>query len=604
MTDPTGIEQEEMATQMDYEILTSPITFLGEDSKSVKITGVALTEGCWKNVIYSASEIKKVAETLLGRPLLVEHGNTKEFGNREVGKVTKSYFEPTLKALIFEAEITDTFAKNLVKKGVLPAVSCSTWMEKKAINDQIRVGTDYNFAELSLVRVPACDRCFIFHKEQLSKLPQGKDLKVIEEKELFKGEYRLTEQEIETLSEVEEEEQEQVELEQLEAPKLYAVLELPDQESLESLRKVKRVVSYYYGYPYGAPYYYGYGYPYRDYPYKGYPYKYPYKGAKKLSEETPILLAVVELTTKEELEELRKTYKIGKYYYGQYGYPYRPYGYGYGYPYKYKYKYAYPRKLSSEELAVFHRVVGEPAKEQPITAPKERQEGELITGEKMPHQTGAPNPEQCAEIECPVCGKKFPDEKTFMDHWDKEHKEQYGDFKETATILDALSKMVDLAKGDTKIVKMKNGRFVVFVDTGKEGFGQWKIAGNFATEAEAKKAAAEKKSTEEPKKDEHGCIIGQEEWCEDTKKCIPIEKAAEKIKCPACKKEFATEKELADHWAKEHAEEYGKIYKGYKEPEKKAKAYYYYKYKGKYCPYYYGKGKYFTKYKYPVPKKK
>jgi len=92
-----------------------------------------------------------------------------------------------------------------------------------------------------------------------------------------------------------------------------------------------------------------------------------------------------------------------------------------------------------------------------------------------------------------------------------------------------------LEKGDTKIVKnKKTGKYVVIQDTGKEGFGKWKILKQFDTEEEAKEY---------------------------------VESLA-KVKCPVCGKEFDSEEEMIEHFNKEHAEEYGKYGEG-KYPEKK-----------------------------------
>lgn len=564
MEDPTGIEEEAEASQQVLESLILPYSWLEEDSgRAVLISGIALTEGVWKNVIYSAEELRKYALTLKGKPVLVEHGKTREFEDRSVGEVVDSYFEETLKGVVFKALITDPLAKRLVKKEILPAISCSTWMEKKPVNEKIKLGSKYEFAEMSLVRTPACDRCFIFHKEQLSLLE--KDFNSLQEK-LKEGEDNLEieEEEIESLSEIEEEEEELIGMEELEEPKLYAVIELTDEEALEGLRKAKKVVSYYYGYYPYMPYQ-----PYYHYPHPcKYPYRYP-KVKKKLSEESPVLLAVVELTGREEIEELRKAFKVKKIYYGYYGYPYYPY-YPYAYyPYKYKYKYHYPKyphypgkkgkkKLSEEEeLATQKRTAGEPLPEYKEFVPEE-----------LPNVDVAftPNPEACAELVCPVCDLGFPDEEKFLEHWDQEHKEKYGDFKATAVLLDALAGLVDLAKGDTKIIKTRAGRYILLVDTGREGLGKLKILGNFATLEEAEEAIEKVKKGKYP--------------------------------CPACLEEFEAEEDLVDHWRVEHLEKYGRLKKGYLYPKK---AYYYCKYRGRYYPYYYRKGKYFKKYKCPGP---
>jgi len=51
-----GIETEELARSKELEMLTIPYHLVGEVGKALLITGVALTEGIWKNVIYSAKE--------------------------------------------------------------------------------------------------------------------------------------------------------------------------------------------------------------------------------------------------------------------------------------------------------------------------------------------------------------------------------------------------------------------------------------------------------------------------------------------------------------------------------------------------------------------
>ena len=47
--------------------------------KPIKITGVALTEGTFKNIIYTPEEIQRAAKALIGKPLLVEHGRNPMF---------------------------------------------------------------------------------------------------------------------------------------------------------------------------------------------------------------------------------------------------------------------------------------------------------------------------------------------------------------------------------------------------------------------------------------------------------------------------------------------------------------------------------------------
>ena len=44
-----------------------------------------------------------------------------------------------------------------------------------------------------------------------------------------------------------------------------------------------------------------------------------------------------------------------------------------------------------------------------------------------------------------------------------------------------------MAKGNKVIKETKKGRFIVMQDTGKTGFGKYKIIGNKATRAEAER---------------------------------------------------------------------------------------------------------------------
>ena len=137
---------------------------------SLQISGIALAEGIWKNVIYSPEEIEKATAELVGKPIKVEHGMDKEFGSKIVGKVIEALFDKVLKAIKFKANIEDPIIKERVTDGIYKAVSMSTWMDKIPTKEEsIKEGKDFKFAELSLVKNPACEKCFIFHCEQLSK---------------------------------------------------------------------------------------------------------------------------------------------------------------------------------------------------------------------------------------------------------------------------------------------------------------------------------------------------------------------------------------------------------------------------------------------------
>ncbi len=337
----------------------SPFFSLEEGKGKLVISGIALAEGVWKNVLYPAEEIAKAAERLKGKPLKVEHGMDEDFKDKSVGRVIDAYYDKTLKSLIFKAEVTDPEAIEKVKNGEFQAVSCSTWIDKLPVNQEQSVGFNFLFNELSLVRSPACDKCFIFAVEELSKkLKENLNISPVKEEsgEESMDEAReapVEEEVTEELTDIEFEGE--VDLTEVEPPKLFAVIECSSLDELMELAKKKTIVTYYYGYPYPYPYYGKYPYPhYPYYPYYPYPYKKPEKRAPKKTKAKKSLWAVVELESPEEIAELRKAKKVVAVYYGYYGYPYYGYPYYgykyYGYPYyPYPYYGKYPALKSEEE---------------------------------------------------------------------------------------------------------------------------------------------------------------------------------------------------------------------------------------------------------------
>lgn len=346
MSDDSGILEELRAERQELErmikaaknivkeeiiLSASPFFSLEEKEGKLLITGIALAEGVWKSVLYPAEEIEKSALRLVGKPLKIEHGLDALFEQREVGKVKLAYYDKALKSIVFQAEVTDPKAITLVKDGTFPAVSCSTWVDKFPVNPDQSIGFNFNFNELSLVRTPACEKCFIFAVEELSKkMGQEKQDLNNQSPQLIKQEVKkaMTEEENE---EVIEELEEEIDLSEMEKPKLYAVVEV---ETLSDIEEplAKKVVSYYYGYKYPK----GKG---KKKPYPGHPY-YPYGKKKKAEDEKDkkyykpekkALWALLELESPEEIEDLKKKgQNVKAVYYGYYGYPHK------GYPYKEK----------------------------------------------------------------------------------------------------------------------------------------------------------------------------------------------------------------------------------------------------------------------------
>ena len=231
----------------EVTLSSAPFLSLEEKEGKLQITGIALAEGVWKSVLYPAEEIEKSANRLIGKPLFVEHGLDEIFERKEVGRVKLAYYDKALKSIVFQAEVTDSRAISLVKDGTFPAVSCSTWVDKFPVNPDQSIGFNFNFNELSLVRTPACEKCFIFNVEELSKkMNQEKQTLNIQSSQLIKTEVKvMTEENEEVIEEIEEDE----DLSETDK-RLYAIVEVESREEIEELNREKKVKGVYYGYPY------------------------------------------------------------------------------------------------------------------------------------------------------------------------------------------------------------------------------------------------------------------------------------------------------------------------------------------------------------------
>jgi len=517
MSDSSGILEELRAERQELErmikvaknimkeevvLSSAPFFSLEEKEGKLLITGIALAEGVWKNVLYPAEEIEKSATNLIGKPLLIEHGLDEKFERTAVGKVKLAYYDKALKSIVFQAEVTDPTAIVLVKDGTFPAVSCSTWVDKFPVNPDQSIGFNFNFNELSLVRTPACEKCFIFAVEELSK-------KVSQEKQSLNQSTQITETEVNKMKEEEKEEvieelEEDTDLSEMEKPKLYAVVEVNALTDFDETLS-KKMISYYYGYNY--PYGYKGKYPYPGYPY--YPYYpanqakdkkyyeyYPYKKPEKKS-----LWALLELESPEEIETLKaQGKKVKAVYYGYYGYPHK------GYPYKEKKSEEY----KCPEGQVWDEKSGKCIEE---LAKKEYKcpEGQ-VWDEKTSKCIEAPKEEMAKteEYKCP--------EGQVWDEKEKKCVEAKEEMSDAEELLEDLAIPKDYLAFMKKC--MKESKTMPVIKRMKACAKAWK---------------AEK--PEEKAKEEYKCPEGQM-WDEKEKKCIPIEK---KENYPAPEQKSSTE---------------------------------------------------------------
>lgn len=125
-----------------------------------KISGKAINVGTTRNrTTFLAEELSVAAKTLQGKPLLKNHYNEVE---SIAGKVTKASWDAKEQAVMFEAEVKDPMAIELINEGLCNAVSVGAMIQSWEVvrnedTDEVEsvIVHGIDFLELSLVAVPA-----------------------------------------------------------------------------------------------------------------------------------------------------------------------------------------------------------------------------------------------------------------------------------------------------------------------------------------------------------------------------------------------------------------------------------------------------------------
>ena len=338
-----------------------------KDQPPLEIAGIALAVGEWNGVLYTADEIKKLEKQLPGTPVLVEHGRDPDFGNTQVGVFTEAKWDDMIDALLFKAKITDERAIQAVVKKKFPAISLSNRLFYVPDNGKIR-GVDLELIEGSLVVNPACEVCYITKTAECLTKIFGNEFKS-----------KMSIDNVEQIGEVNM-------IMESEKKKKKVVMLRSEEEFYIDIEGVFPLT------------------------------------VDQLNTLAEKLAIDRRFTKKEELElvdaETNAKKKVTRIYYVVY-YPYYGYPYGYyGYPYAYPYKYPEKKSELSHGIKTITKDFGEymVTIEVPIEENVEEEIKKLIT-------------EPLKVYVCPACGKEFKTNKEFMEHWMKEHGEEYGVFK-------------------------------------------------------------------------------------------------------------------------------------------------------------------------------
>ena len=116
----------------------------------LRIRGTAIKAGLSRNWrLYLADELRAAAETLVGKPVYLEHVHA----GRAVGKVLRAWWDDDEQAVKFEAEIYDPEVAEKIRLGLIRHVSIAADYELLEPADGV-APRGLRFRELSLVAVP------------------------------------------------------------------------------------------------------------------------------------------------------------------------------------------------------------------------------------------------------------------------------------------------------------------------------------------------------------------------------------------------------------------------------------------------------------------
>lgn len=149
------------------ESVGSKIYILSENP--LRIRGILIAEGIWKGVYYDYAELTKALDKFDNLKGMVMHGHSEKYKDRVIGKLEKVIKDDLLRAIKFEAIVTDEDAIKDIRDGKFDAVSIKVEFENVDFTKTPPYGKGLKPIEWSLTSTPACDTCLIFNAEELDK---------------------------------------------------------------------------------------------------------------------------------------------------------------------------------------------------------------------------------------------------------------------------------------------------------------------------------------------------------------------------------------------------------------------------------------------------
>ena len=158
--------------------------FIVLSKKPMKIHGVLIAEGVWKGVLWKYEEMKNCIDQFKKLKLLMAHGNIDDWKDKDIGKMTKVEANDMLRAILFEASVTDAKAQELIINGTIDAVSVKGMWKNLDTGKIPPEGRTFIPHEFSLTSSPACYNCLIFNYELERDISMSKESNEVGEIEM------------------------------------------------------------------------------------------------------------------------------------------------------------------------------------------------------------------------------------------------------------------------------------------------------------------------------------------------------------------------------------------------------------------------------------
>lgn len=166
-----NIDQDSCPVDTEEELsFFSPINIDSTKPEEIIISGIAITEGKFRDVYYPYEEIKKSIDKLNDSNFIVDHGLNIMWKNTRVGKVFQVEASDVLRAALYKARFTDPRIIAELSEGKWRANSVK--IASDGILDPVHGlrGTNLSYESISLTNKPACKACIIIQKELKEKL--------------------------------------------------------------------------------------------------------------------------------------------------------------------------------------------------------------------------------------------------------------------------------------------------------------------------------------------------------------------------------------------------------------------------------------------------